>query len=160
MLCTSAETTALFHIEALNYDTMFPTFRKTFLCPVVNVQATLFLGAYQTKWCHNPKVQNPNLHHLVPQWQINFLYSWDKHFYFWNLNIKFISQKSTKLFEEHQWYYRYMIITRRYLVCGYSDRLRARRSGDRIPVGTRFSWHIQTGLEGHPAIYIGFLSRI
>jgi len=33
----------------------------------------------------------------------------------------------------------------------YSDRLRAGRSGDRIPVGTRFSTPVQTGPGAHPA---------
>jgi hypothetical protein len=33
----------------------------------------------------------------------------------------------------------------------YSDCLRAGWSGDRIPVGARFSAPVQTGLEAHPA---------
>jgi len=33
----------------------------------------------------------------------------------------------------------------------YSDWLRARRSGDRIPVEARFSAPVQTGPEAHPA---------
>ena len=36
----------------------------------------------------------------------------------------------------------------------YSDSLRAGRSGDRIPVGARFSAPVQTGPGAHPASYI------
>jgi len=35
----------------------------------------------------------------------------------------------------------------------YSDSLRAEGSGDRIPVGTRFSAPVQTGLEANPTSY-------
>ena len=35
----------------------------------------------------------------------------------------------------------------------YSDSLRAGRSGDRIPVGSRFSAPVQTGSEAHLAPY-------
>jgi hypothetical protein len=35
----------------------------------------------------------------------------------------------------------------------YSDSLQPGRSGDRIPVGARFSAHVQTGLGAHPACF-------
>ena len=38
-------------------------------------------------------------------------------------------------------------------VPGFGDSLRAGGSGDRIPVGARFSTHVQTGGEAHPASY-------
>jgi hypothetical protein len=38
-------------------------------------------------------------------------------------------------------------------VCWYSDSLQAGRSGDRIPVGVRFSAPIQSGPRVHPASY-------
>jgi len=44
----------------------------------------------------------------------------------------------------------------------YSDSLQAGRSGSRIPVGTRFSTPVQTGLGAHPSSYTmgtGSLSR-
>ena len=44
----------------------------------------------------------------------------------------------------------------------YSDSLQAARSGDRIPIGARFSAAVQTGPGAHPTSYtmgIGSLSR-
>jgi hypothetical protein len=42
-------------------------------------------------------------------------------------------------------------------VSGYSDRLRARRSGDRIPVEARFSAPVQTGPGGTSSLlYSGY----
>jgi hypothetical protein len=38
-------------------------------------------------------------------------------------------------------------------LCLYSDSLRDGRSGDRIPVGARFSARVQTGPGAHPASY-------
>ena len=37
--------------------------------------------------------------------------------------------------------------------CYFSDSLRAEQSGDRIPVGVRFTAPVQTGPGAHPASY-------
>jgi len=39
------------------------------------------------------------------------------------------------------------------MACRYGDSLRAGRSGDRIPVGARFSAPVQIGRGAHPASY-------
>jgi hypothetical protein len=47
-------------------------------------------------------------------------------------------------------------------LAGYSDLLRVRWSGDRIPVGARFFAAVQTGTEAHPTsctMGTGSLSR-